>query len=758
MKLTHYIYISTALAMLTACGEDIEPVYTVGEADNAIVLSAGVADGMPKTQTRGATRAAGDPTYVAFQTGTKMALRVEGTWLGHGDTYNKIYSPSPTTGTIKDVSDSDKDLDPSDSDNNKDTRGVTLSPQLYWDDYGTADPKNIDTDKGGEATAGTGGRQKGLTIYGVAVDGEPTAPTFSDWASISWDVGTPGVYIDQNTDDYWKSKDLLTSNNISGDNTLKFDTRTTENNILYFTHEMTKITVKLTAGAGFNSKFAENPSVRLNGFYYKGTVNAIAKTSTPTTTETTDIEMKLSEGGKDNPTATLTALVFPGNKFSDTDNILTLSADGNKYFVTAAKLNAAIQTAINNKATTKYPGTDKTLLHAYNYILNITVNKTAISVEATIVDWEKVEAAEDAPKINVNSSYGKKVGDDNNGNKEKAFEHNFDFYRSTDIVGSYLETGNHKVVKYSNDGGTISYTMGAFDASNNFIEEKMYWPNHSIHYFFRGLYPVVDNSVSSSTPVTNTAKIPSDYVTNKSDEKTSYIKVGNTEYLKDNFPSDLMLAMPITTDDLCGNPEHKDSNGQYKVSEHGICATEGVIRMNFRYMMSQVKVELSSSQNSTDEDYVDFSKGVTVEILNGNTEGAVLMKDGTVDFSIIDAKKGSYQMTDKTTGDPAAHNSFHDAIIPQSLTNGSDLLRFKITVTKEDGSKDVYETVQGIKDIEVYEWDYTANVYSSTSKKIEAWEAGKFYTYKLKIQKTGIKITATMADWIPVLASTDIWL
>ena len=72
-------------------------------------------------------------------------------------------------------------------------------------------------------------------------------------------------------------------------------------------------------------------------------------------------------------------------------------------------------------------------------------------------------------------------------------------------------------------------------------------------------------------------------------------------------------------------------------------------------------------------------------------------------------------------------------------------LKFRITV-----GDDAYETVLGIKDIPV--------TIGGVQQKINAWEPGKKYVYTLTITKTGVTVTATIADWDTVTADTPIWM
>ncbi len=161
--------------------------------------------------------------------------------------------------------------------------------------------------------------------------------------------------------------------------------------------------------------------------------------------------------------------------------------------------------------------------------------------------------------------------------------------------------------------------------------------------------------------------------------------------------------------------------------------------MNFRYMMSQVKVELTSS-DPTDPDYVAFDANTKVNIIGGYKDGAIKLSDCTVDFS--GKTVADYQLHNKAADD---YDSYPDAIIPQDLTEG---MKFRITTQNEDGTTDTYEAV--IKNIKVKEG-------TADPALITAWESGKAYTYTLRITKTAINVTATITDWVPVTASDNVW-
>lgn len=720
MKFTHYIYIVTT-ALFTACQNEeiIRYVYSVGDADNAIVLSAGISEGSGSVTTR-ATRAGVEdnhttPGHVLFYNGTKATLRIDGTWTGHGS--DPYLVSQTTTATIGEET-------ATDSKHNS----LSMSPQLYWDDYGTADPANAST-----------GRTTGLTIYGAAVDGESTAPTVSDWTALSWT-------LDADQTSGWSTKDLLTSNNIKGnDNTYTFANATASpktNNLLEFTHAMTKITVNLTAAEGFpvansDPQFQNEPTISLLNFNYTGSVNVETKVSTPTASSITNINAH-REGDATwakAKTVQFTALVFPGNQFADATDIIKINCDGNIYYVNATKINEA-NTETNNKFE-----------QGKNYIFNIKVNKTKIEVTATIKNWVDVTADEVAPVINVSASYGDGTG-------TALTKDNFSFYRSTSFDNGYSKdySGNannyfaaESQVNKPNSGTTWTFT------------NPLYWSDHNTHYQMRGVWPLTTTATDATT---------SPRVENSTHDGTEYqvIKVSNVAYEQNSFPSDLAIGRPnVATDATCSNSEtgHTKTN----LYSGGICATEGTINLEFEYMMSQVEVNLSTT---TGDDKIEL-KNAKVEVTNLYTAGEIKLGDREV-FLTGDAS--TYPLHTTSTA-----NQFRDAIAPQTLTftvaGASTNVRFKITITNNDAvlyTAEDAEVVAGTKNVGDIKTPATQDIYyadvapilksGSTTEKVAPngkWEHGVHYVYNLKLSKTKIDVTAVFKDWVTVSASDNVW-
>ena len=685
------------MALFSACSseDDIKPIYTVGEADNVITLRVGVSTGESDVQTRATDR---DHNYhLALTPGTKAALRIDGTWTGQSVT-------KTTIATIDAETEADS----------KHNALLTMSPMLYWDDYGTADPANIS------------GRTTGLTIYGVAVDGVTTAPSESSWTALSWTLDT-----DQTSG--WSIKDRLTSNNIKegSDGTLKFDKvkDNTASDLLVFTHAMSKVTVKLTAGAGFvDSKFVSTPTVTLLGFYTEGKVNVEGKTTTATTTTSHDISTHLDEGGQGNTTANFSALVFPGNSFANTTQIAKIEADGNVYYVTAEKINAA------NTADQDVFESGK------NYIINVIVNKTEIKVSATVTNWVDVESAEVSPVINVDASWG------TSGTGSSDSFDSFSFYRSTIFAYGYSNglTGNTEdyfiseaIAKKPNASEETQWKFYNSTA-NDATEVHLYWPDHNTHYQFRGVWPNTSVKADDTQTAPHVSKVSESDATQK-------IDIRNAAYsTSENYPSNLMIGRPEVSGS-CTNTE--TGHTPTDLFSGGICATEGKVNLNFRYVMSQVEVVLSTSAAES-SDHVNINENTKVEIVNVANEGYVKLGDREV---VPSTTKGTYKL-DAVSGS-GNELKRHSAIVPQDLSfttaGDSTNARFKITVTNGDGTTDVYYA-----DINPIKKTGSSDPVAPDGK----WESGVHYVYNLKLTKTEIKVSATITDWTRVDASDDVWM
>ena len=721
MKHIHYLYIAS-LAFLFACSSE-ERIQTTDHTNGPIELSAGIVESPSKAT----TRTEFTDSHQALTKNTQLALQISGIWTGH--------TPSPvvqtTTATVGAETSSGSKINP-----------LTCIPVRYWDEYGTADPDNATT-----------GRTEGLTIYGAAVDNK-TTPTLAgvnglldanaDWTAFQWTLPTDQTSSGNTPAD----KDLLISNNVKGGNTYKFANHTSPEQ-LEFTHALSKITVNLTAGAGFASNNFENdPVVTLtsNNASTSNTEWAVIKGKINITNGAVDITSDgqgtravinmYRNGSSTSHLAIMEALVMPGSQFTaDNAIIARINADGNIYYVTAQKIRAEIT---DSEYFTKA---------GKNYIINITVNKTSIDVTATVANWTDVTAAEEAPVINVAGSFG-----GGSGSLSKDY---FSFYRSTSLNTGYgSANGNYYSEERRAKLVSTNWILGV-GADAGWTETPLYWPNHNTHYQFRGVWPCTG---------TGTGEVAYPRVETATHSATQYqvIKVSNVPYIENSFPSDLQIARPEIdpTNTTCSNSDHT-AVSLYNV---GICATEGNINLNFRYMMSQVEVNLTSVTGDGEVSLVDAK----VELVNVHKTGDVKLGDREVIPTGTATTPTPVPATD-TFGDYILGNYSYDsgekkahylsAIVPQELTytaaQAVGNVRFKITITNEDTTKDIYYAdIAPIKKTSSSS-DYVAKYVTSSNKWY--WESGVHYVYNLKLSKTEVKVTATLANWTTVNATQDIW-
>lgn len=340
--------------------------------DGTIELSAGIASSaVEKTAiTRGGESTT--PELKAMQEGTLIHLKVEGYWKRINSSgaisKNTIYKAGTPTATANSLEFAGT------------TENSTMEP-LYWDDFGVGDPANKD----GE----THNKEKGLTIYGVAVDGVADASKIDidaqdkDWTSLSWPLATDGMDV--------LSKDILVSKNITGDNTYKFSERTTAKQ-MSFIHPLSMITFNINAGDGFPNGFVSEPSLTLsdaagNGYsYVEGTIDI--KNGTAVNTGNVEVVTAgTTSSTADNKTYVKKALVYPDTQLGagDDDVIAVLEADGNVYYIKAKEIHAAMT-----------GHTDYKTKAGHNYEITITVNKQSVSVTASIVAWTTISATSDA--------------------------------------------------------------------------------------------------------------------------------------------------------------------------------------------------------------------------------------------------------------------------------------------------------------------------------------------------------------------------
>ena len=581
MRLRHYLYI-VSLVALSACNS--EELNTSDTTDGEIRLSAATIGGNTAVTTR--TTTSGE--LKAFTTGTKIALQVSGTWTKESSSETVVKTPTATAAASITTANS-----------------LTLNPALYWDDFGTADPNNKDT-----------GRANGLTIFGVACDGETTAPTVSDWTSLTWDLGD-----DQSSG--ISANDLLLSNNVSGANAYKFDSRTEDGKQLEFYHALSKITVNIKAGEGFtDNKFTNDPVVVLTSNEANSTTNtewAYTKGIFNVTTgelslEDTDLNtVTMAQAGTNGNTVTMEALVMPGSIFaSDAATIMRINADGNIYYITAAKIRTAI------KSTHENDGAYETEA-GKNYIFKVIVNKTGVTVTATVKDWDIVDSEEETPAISFTADV---TSSTNTTTGSSLSSGTFRLWKTSAFTETALAAAKTTTVTYD---GNSTYTYNP----------TLYWQSAKDDSYFRALATMT--TTESGTPI---AAITDETATDKTVSQGTDLLWGTTDKHTGTYSG--------------GSKEYAEGDP--------INPRTTEVPLIFKHAMSKVVVNLQTVSGDAAVVLTD----ATVTLTNLATAGTISLESGIV--------KASSTKADKAV-DAAEKASYSNLImVPQGIGDTSKLI------------------------------------------------------------------------------------
>ena len=561
------------------------------------------------------------------------------------------------------------------------------------------------------------GRDAELSVYAIAVPGKTTdskaaetklTASTSTWSSeelshnVDWTVSTA------QTNTTLADEDLIFSNNISGDNKMKF-TLTDSNDEdgagkfdsgnLNFTHALSRITINLKRGAGFSGEntfqFATGTNVSLNAMPVGGTLDLASGewTTASTATVTSMYEASAITGSAANEYTDykLMAQVLPGKIYTDGDvnKELSFTIDGNLYTISSDMMFDALNVADVKDKVTKLTDTNITLEKGLNYTFNITVNKTGVYVTASIQDWtpitaEKLDLTNDNIKVSVYDTENSHISD-------------FELYRSV-------------VDNEGNSDGTYASRGNA----------TWYYQDNQTYYNFR--------STSNVTSL-------------NSDKKSFAMTAGSTDY-QWGAP---LKANAITAD---VTPKYDTENGYNDLIYGQIGATSSTINMTQFHMMSQVTVKLTSEpkDDKDDNQKVDLT-GSKVYITRINKDGEVLMATGKITSSNL---QKDLEMTPETNTTSYIYNM---SVVPQTLVRGtSDADYIGIRIETASGKSIYY--YEKLSDVKAS--DATPSQNNTKGESISYWYPGHHYTYVFNILKTGVNgVTASLVDWTTVTGATQ---
>lgn len=571
----------------------------------------------------------------------------------------------------------------------------TVSDTRFWDD--------------------THGRDANISVYAVAIaNNSKTTNTASSlllapnqWTdatdtnsglSFDYTVSTAQNVATTSFDQY----DLVYSNNITNGTTdarLKFTssdnghTGSFDKGSLLFNHALTKITVNLLKGNGFEGDFASAKTSVMIG----------SSANQPTLKGNFDVssgEWALDENTKGEVSATVgtllnsydviptNAIVMPGYTLrrSNTNTALTINVSDNLYYVSEANLYAALQKVLSLSESSY------AMAQGYHYIFNIELNKTGIKVTASLAKWNSVVGKTQNPSnarisvefLNVDGS---------------SAQSNVNLYRLLDEAPEISDD-------YVGMNWNGNYGSAATVETNGIT--NWYFDSNKSYYHFRTTN-VTPTRVSAMTATNNDG---GDYVPISSGKRNASDPIWGAPMKKGNTIS------------------YSSTRGFTDCLISAIGPTSNMIHLTQLHMLSQLDIQLTTT---TGTDAVTL-EGSTVVITGMSPEGQVLMGSGKIN--------ATGTVTDVTMTAPSAGTvatkPFTWDVVPQTLSH------IGLIITTGDHNKYVISDLSKI-------------VEKGTSSKISEWIPGTHYTYTFDLRKTAVKASVSLADWTTKSASAPVW-
>lgn len=554
---------------------------------------------------------------------------------------------------------------------------------------------------------------------------------------------------------------------------------------MIFKHALSRVTLNIKADKGFvPADYADGnvKEVHLNNVPYKGTFDV--KEGKWTATTTTDKVYLVKEATVESGyNLKYTGQIVPEYVIKKDDqsvNMLQFTINDNVYYVTDKMVYAALDVSGNASLLDK-DGDNIVMKPGKNYVLNITVNKTAISnVTATLVNWTEVTSdrfiAENA-YITLNS-FKPSSTDASDCTKFDLYRvlntsdgitspNNTTFQGTSQYMTGYVDGGGHTAHMLStepspggitpNDDGSWKTTW-FFESNKTFYHFRTVWPGTQItmdlidgDYFtmYSGPVNTTGTAISSAIDDNNNH----DYhwgAVFKGDVSTS-----NLNYNKDDgFKSQLIGPIGPTKDAINIVEQHMmskinvvlltpvDDAGEYL--PQSVTLFDGTKTGAEERVVSEVNlINFSGSAN------VLMGTGKIIPSTDRENKRTVTAPTYSKEYTSPGAATDYCAQKDyQFTGDPLKYyktKEYTYCVVPQPLEDGAD----KVGITIQTPDDNLYYVVQNLSTITVQNVD-GSNVKQDHAKdgKIERWYPGYSYTYYFVLTKTGIKaITCTIVDW-----------
>ena len=504
---------------------------------------------------------------------------------------------------------------------------------------------------------------------------------------------------------------------------------------LVFNHSLSRLTVTLQEGAGFDGDKTTNTDFKFNSgnicllnMYTSGTLDIQAGTwvlGTPA-----NITAMAPGSTYANANGTYAAQMLPGYKFYEKGitNVMQYVIDDNMYYVTQGQ----IYTALFDKTTGTDPiisvETDGTgnyieMKQQKNYQLTITVDKTGIaSVTATLAEWVNVSGNTSVDNTHLTFSMtasGDPCNQDIDLYRLEDVTQDFNFsYQGQNWFGNYLTDASHKT----------ELLQSAL--SNGKWSTNWYFESNKTYYHFR--------TVNKGTTIEGSAD----------DNTNDYFTINGGE----TASTDPHWGAPMTGSSSAGYLKYDVDKGYEAFLLPAIGATGSDIVIQELHMMSNINVILQTPNNGSKVTLLDGNTPTVVKITRLATSGTVEMGRGVVTPENLFIGEhtmtvpGAYYETNELKT-----NAYTFTVVPQSLSRNfsstSDDDYVGLFIQTPDNNQ--YYVVKKLSEITATS---VSNVRDhAVSSKIQRWYPGHNYTYTITISKKGIEsITCQVANWVNV--------
>lgn len=582
---------------------------------------------------------------------------------------------------------------------------------IYWDDFSqTPKEKNLHT-----------ANHYLQSFYGYCYNGgTPTVVLVEETGELGWKIDR-----DQKTNNI-KTSDLLWSAEqtpVRYEHKATIDDATRAGLVLPYTHAMSKVTINVIAGDGFKSDYN-----------FASTSTTLDSVRTTCTAKAPTAELDCDSSVKDNvtmmpgtvgkteteerPYCPFQAIIVPsvltvGNKLASIADM-----DGNEYFiyVTDNIINGwkqqldEVDEEIHNGTAQARPrtraseakipgGKGHRMKSGVNYVLNVIVNKTEVTVSATILDWNEVTAEGEGEiffEHDIKDVTGQTEID------EALKEHGFDVYKST----------------------TTTFGTKATSLRWNRTSEK--WKYNPAIYWLGG-------------------------------QKEYFRALSNVKTDATGTPVNESLTMENGRDALWGTtPAHDgeyEDHTPYSYAEGAALAPRtGKVPLLFYHAMAKITINLKDIMadiSGADPASLLDLRGATIQLTNLATGGTIELNEGKI--TPADITSGQKTFSEDIGAIPSRMGFF------ASSENGT-LTSYNVKVTV----RDYFITPQTIGDDALlivtlangttYKAKLNACQVTNTSDLVKKWERNKHYIYDIKLAKDQILFRAEIKEWdeVPV--------